>query len=76
MGLFSKKPVEPDYDATECEAQKKRMREIQAYIPFAPMSHGTLPQSLRISPAPVADICSLAHTLSSDPCLLSLIIRR
>ncbi|MDE7017654.1 MAG: hypothetical protein K2P65_08785 [Lachnospiraceae bacterium] len=28
MGLFSKKPVEPDYDATECEAQKKRMREI------------------------------------------------
>lgn len=28
MGLFSKKPQVPDYDAADCEAKKKRMREI------------------------------------------------
>lgn len=28
MGLFSKKPKEPEYDAVDCEAKKKRMREI------------------------------------------------
>lgn len=28
MGLFSKKPQVPDYDAVDCEAKKKRMREI------------------------------------------------
>lgn len=28
MGLFSKKEKAPDYDAAECELQKKRMREI------------------------------------------------
>ncbi len=28
MGLFSKKEKTPDYDSVECEANKKRMREI------------------------------------------------
>ena len=28
MGLFSKKPQVPDYDKEDCEAKKKRMREI------------------------------------------------
>ncbi|MCI8846581.1 MAG: hypothetical protein HFI04_09480 [Lachnospiraceae bacterium] len=28
MGLFSKKPQVPDYDQNDCEAKKKRMREI------------------------------------------------
>ena len=28
MGLFSKKPKEPEYDANDCEIKKKRMREI------------------------------------------------
>ena len=28
MGLFSKKPKEPDYDKEDCEAKKKRIREI------------------------------------------------
>lgn len=28
MGLFSKKPQAPDYDAADCAAKKKRMREI------------------------------------------------
>ncbi len=28
MGLFSKKEKTPDYDAIDCEAKKKRMREI------------------------------------------------
>lgn len=28
MGLFSKKPQVPDYDEADCEAKKKRLREI------------------------------------------------
>lgn len=28
MGLFSKKPKEPDYDKEDCEVKKKRIREI------------------------------------------------
>lgn len=28
MGLFSKKPKQPEYDAADCEVKKKRMREI------------------------------------------------
>ena len=28
MGLFSKKPKEPEYDAADCERKKKRMREV------------------------------------------------
>lgn len=28
MGLFSKKPKEPEYDAVDCERKKKRMREV------------------------------------------------
>ena len=28
MGLFSKKPKEPDYDKGDCEIKKKRIREI------------------------------------------------
>lgn len=28
MGLFSKKPKEPVYDAADCEVKKKRMREV------------------------------------------------
>lgn len=28
MGLFSKKPKEPDYDREDCEVKKKRLREI------------------------------------------------
>lgn len=28
MGLFSKKPKEPDYDKEDCELKKKRIREI------------------------------------------------
>lgn len=28
MGLFSKKPKEPEYDAEDCERKKKRMREV------------------------------------------------
>ena len=28
MGLFSKKPKEPEYDAVDCGRKKKRMREV------------------------------------------------
>ena len=28
MGLFSKKPKTPEYDPADCEAKKKRLREI------------------------------------------------
>ena len=32
MGLFSKKPKEPEYDAVDCERKKKNLKEVSYLI--------------------------------------------